>query len=67
MAPKRTATGGMATGKRNKMGRKRRKEAERLEYLDHQKRRLDNYIKAEVIIITLSYWSILSFIGGKTK
>ena len=38
----------MATGKRNKEGRKRRKEQERLEYLDHQKRRLENYIKAEV-------------------
>jgi len=46
-APKRTATGGMATGKRNKEGRKRRKEQERVEYLDHQKRRLENYIKAE--------------------
>ena len=40
--------GGMATGKRNKEGRKRRKEQERVEYLDHQKRRLENYIKAEV-------------------
>ena len=40
--------GGMATGKRNKEGRKRRKEQERIEYLDHQKRRLENYIKAEV-------------------
>ena len=38
----------MATGKRNKEGRKRRKEQERVEYLDHQKRRLENYIKAEV-------------------
>ena len=37
----------MATGKRNKEGRKRRKEQERVEYLDHQKRRLENYIKAE--------------------
>merc|ERR1712150_35542 len=46
-APKRTATGGMATGKRNKEGRKRRKEQERVEYLDHQKRRLENYIKAK--------------------
>ena len=40
----------MATGKRNKEGRKRRKEQERVEYLDHQKRRLENYIKAEVSI-----------------
>ena len=40
----------MATGKRNKEGRKRRKEQERVEYLDHQKRRLENYIKAEVCI-----------------
>ena len=35
----------MATGKRNKEGRKKRKEQERLEYLDHKKRRVDNYIR----------------------
>jgi len=42
---KRTATGGMATGNRNKDGRKKRKEQERLEYLDHKQRRVDNYIR----------------------
>ena len=48
--------GGMATGKRNKEGRKRRKEQERVEYLDHQKRRLENYIKAEVSFLPPVKW-----------
>lgn len=46
----------MATGKRNKEGRKRRKEQERVEYLDHQKRRLENYIKAEVSFLPPVKW-----------
>lgn len=44
---KRTATGGIGAGKRGKEGRKNRKERERLEYIDHKKRRVDNYIRAQ--------------------
>ena len=66
--------GGMATGKRNKEGRKRRKEQERVEYLDHQKRRLENYIKAEVGFIPKKpgifmffHVLMLFYVGGKTS
>lgn len=65
--------GGMATGKRNKEGRKRRKEQERVEYLDHQKRRLENYIKAEVGFIRKTgnfyvfHVLMLFYVGGKTS
>jgi hypothetical protein len=47
-APKKTSTGGIGTGKRNKLGRRNKKENERIEYLDHQKRRVENYIRAQV-------------------
>ena len=46
---KRTATGGIGAGKRGKEGRRNRKERERLEYIDHKKRRVDNYIRAQVV------------------
>ena len=45
---KKTASGGLGIGKRGKEGRRNKKENERKEFLDHQKRRLDNYIKAQV-------------------
>lgn len=44
---KKTASGGLGIGKRGKEGRRNKKENERKEFLDHQKRRLDNYIKAQ--------------------
>ena len=65
---KKTATAGLGTGKRGKEGRRNKKERERKEFLDHQKRRVDNYIRAQVsgrYFLVLFYNFLGSCKGGE--
>ena len=63
---KKTATAGLGTGKRGKEGRRNKKERERKEFLDHQKRRVDNYIRAQVsyktVLIKLAVFQSKNFL-----